>query len=183
MCARKPARIESLTLFSASPPRLHSAISSLPCLFGRESVPCWWVDDHVPRSTLEQGCVFGNGFCCILPCGGTASFHLPKIIQSHRNRMRTTTTSLQTCARRLMRPSDFVPFHFLLLHSLHSYTPLRYDPLAGYARKRLIVAATRMRTPAFTRVIRLTLPLSLWLLLCASKPRDEAGRIRNKMTG
>ena len=111
--------------------------------------------DHVPRRTLEQGCVLGNGFVasCGVPCGGD---RLSPNSRSHRLCLPHTTVT--PCPRRLM-PFPFSPSSSKVSSArLHA---IRYDPFAGYARKRLIIAAKRRHAQHERSLIRSALPLSI----------------------
>lgn len=93
--------------------------------------------DHVPRRPLERGCVSGNGF---VACAMWWNRLSPNS-RSHRLcLLRSTLLLLCPWADAI---SVFTPF-FASSALLH---PLRHDPppVAGYACKRLIVAAKRMR--------------------------------------
>lgn len=126
------------------------------------------------------------------------------VLVSHRLSyllMLTTLLSATYCARRLMpcRISTCAPFHYLsnrmdvcmcmysgpssplsaLLHAI------RYDPFAGYARKRLIVAAKRCAAQTFTKPLYASsFSLTYALRIHPSHGvADEQGRIRNEMKG
>ena len=86
--------------------------------------------DHVPRRTLEQGCVFGNGFVasCGVPCGGTACLQIVEatgyayyILLSHR-------APVGLCHFRFHPPP---PRHPLPFYTLYAMIPLLDTPGRG----------------------------------------------------
>ena len=164
------ACIEWLTL-SASHPRLHSANPYPPP--GRNTpYRLLGLIDHVPRSTLEQGCVFGNGF--------VASCHVVvwnRLSPNSRRQKGYAYLTTYSCAP--LNSERLMPFGF----SLHS--------ASRTATRSLYAMILSLDTPGRGSSVRLnecaiqvfTNPLytsffSFEGLLCASKAMHEEGRMK-----